>query len=369
MRHGKWGQDGAASMGFGSVLRGLAAAGGVALAIAAAPLALGPSQGAWAQGASGGRDIQALIDRIDRLQRELTTLQREVYRGRGPGAGGGTGSGPSPAAGALGAPGEPNLAAAMQVRLDEIETQMRGFTGQLEELSHAIDMLRKRVDKLSSDMDYRLKALESRATAGPQGQGRPPGFAQRNPQSAAPPGTPPAPAPGQAGVLGTIPQSDLDRGQAGAGAAAPPQEQGQAARAPTPTAPPPPKGSPEAQYRFATGLLFQSDFEGAERAFSQFLAANPDHELAGNAQYWLGETHYVRGDFRTAASVFAEGYQKYPKSGKSPDNLLKLGLSLAAIDKKESACATFERLLKEFPEADSSVRSRARSQRETLRCR
>lgn len=355
--------EGTESLRFGSFFRRLAMPGAVALAIAAAQVVPGSFQGAWAQDPSSGREVQALIDRIDRLQRELTTLQREVYRG-GARASGGEASGPPPSqgAGALGAPGEPNLAAAMQVRLDEIETQMRGFTGQLEELNHAVDTLRKRVDQLSSDMDYRLKALESRGAAAPQIHGALPGAAQ----SEGSPGAPSQAAPGQPGVLGTIPRGALEGGQGDPGAAPP---QGEVAKVPPQEGPVLPEGTPEARYKFATGLLFQSDFEGAERAFFEFLAAHPDHELAGNAQYWLGETHYVRGDFRTAAGIFAEGYQKYPKSDKSADNLLKLGLSLAAIDKKDSACATFDRLLREFPEAHSSVKSRAEAKSEALRCR
>ena len=70
-----------------------------------------------------------------------------------------------------------------------------------------------------------------------------------------------------------------------------------------------------------------------------------------------------------AARAFADGYQKYPNSAKGPDNLLKLGFAITDINKKESACATFRRLLKEFSKAAPSIKSKARSQRKKLRCR
>jgi tol-pal system protein YbgF len=318
---------------------------------------LAGSLGAWAQSAAGQNDVQALINRIDRLQREMTTLQRQVYRGGGAVI-------PGPAA--SGTPGESNLVAGMQVRLDEIESQMRGFTGKMEELQHAVSGVRKHLEKLASDIDFRLKALEARtATAGPVPSGAPPpaGSAGTTVPRAAPRLSA---APPQPGVLGTLPLRALDRpGDARQGTARGPQN----LKSPAKAAPVLPKGTPEAQYKYASDLLFSQDFGGAERAFSAFVAAHPKHRLAGSAQYWLGQSHYVRGAFRTAAAIFAEGYQKYPNSAKAPDNLLKLGMSLAAIKKKRSACATFKRLLKEFPKASRQVRSRARTQRKKLRCR
>lgn len=311
---------------------------------------------AWAQSRAGQGDVQALINRIDRLQREMTTLQRQVYRGTGV---------PGPGAAAVGVSGAPNLAAAMQVRLDEFESRMRGFTGKMEELQHAINGVRKRLDKLTSDIDFRLKALEARpAVAGPVASGAPPPGGSTNAAPVAAPNLSAAPAP--PGVLGTIPLRALERqGAAKPGTARLPPPVKSLAKA----APVLPKGTPEVQYKYASDLLFRSDFSGAERAFTAFVAVHPKHRLAGNAQYWLGETHYVRGAFRAAATVFAKGYQTYPGSAKAPDNLLKLGMSLAAIDKKKSACTTFKRLLKEFPKASRSVRSRARAQRKKIRCR
>ncbi len=321
------------------------------LAVVLGPVAAVPA-------AAQERDLRPLLDRLDRMQRELNTLQRQVYRGQRPPPG----AAPFPAApqGVPGGSAERSIVAKMQVRLDEFEFQMRNFTGKLEELSHNINQLRVRVDKLVADVDFRLNAIEKRQAAG---QPPPPGAAGAAVAAATPGGPeggPESQPPGaKPGVLGTIPAGSLG----GRGAAAPSGE------AETPPSPPPlPPRSPEEQYKFARLLLVQHDFAGAERALRAFVAAHPDHRLTGNAQYWLGETFYVRKDFTEAARAFAEGYRRFPKSKKGPDNLLKLGLSLASLGRKEDACATFARLEKEFPKAPANVRGRADAEQKRNGC-
>ncbi|MGY9006818.1 MAG: tol-pal system protein YbgF [Alphaproteobacteria bacterium] len=301
-------------------------------------------------------ELQSLINKIERLQREMSTVQQQVYRSSSDsGSSGGTAK--SAPIGQDGPSGlsDGGLAATMQVRLDEIETQMRGFTGKIEELNHDVDGINAQMKKLVSDMEFRIKALETRLS-GPVSNGATPSASAVPPQM--------TPSASQPGILGTIPLNDLN-------AVGVP---GKAGGQPTKTVALPaakilPKGTPEEQYKHATGLLFQTDYVNAERALSAFVVVHPKHKLAGNAQYWLGETHYVRKNYRNAAQVFAEGYQKYPKSAKSADNLLKLGMSLGAMGKKKSACATFKRLVKEFSKAAKRIKSRVGKQRKKLRCR
>ena len=69
-----------------------------------------------------------------------------------------------------------------------------------------------------------------------------------------------------------------------------------------------------------------------------------------------------------AASAFAEGYKRYPKSAKAPDALLKLGMSLARADQKQNACVALAKLGEEFPQAAASVRQRAASEMKKLGC-
>ena len=74
-----------------------------------------------------------------------------------------------------------------------------------------------------------------------------------------------------------------------------------------------PSESPENQYEFATSFLKVGDYSTAERAFREFVQTNPEHKLAGNAQYWYAETFRIRQLYTDAASAYLEGYQKYPK--------------------------------------------------------
>ncbi len=112
----------------------------------------------------------------------------------------------------------------------------------------------------------------------------------------------------------------------------------------------------------------QADYGEAERALKAFIGNHPDHELTGNAYYWLAETFYVRGDYEQAIQYFARGYQEFPDSIKAPDNLLKLGMSLAKMDRTKDACLTFEELDERFPDASPSIRQRAKTESRRAGC-
>lgn len=129
-----------------------------------------------------------------------------------------------------------------------------------------------------------------------------------------------------------------------------------------------PQGTPQEQYDYAFDILRRADYGRAETALRMFLEANPDDTLAGNAQYWLGETFYVRGDFEQAAVEFLSGYQTYPSSNKAPDNLLKLGLSMARLGQTDGACTALGRLATEYPDANDTIRRRAQTERARLSC-
>ena len=115
-------------------------------------------------------------------------------------------------------------------------------------------------------------------------------------------------------------------------------------------------------------MLRQANYGEAEQALKAFLDRHPDHPLAGNAMYWLGETYYVRADYQRAAVTFAQGFQTYPDSQKAADNLLKLGMSLAQLKKKQDACGTFSEVAKRYPNAAANILQRAKRERERLGC-
>ena len=299
-------------------------------------------------------NTQALIDQVNRLQRELSTLQLYVYRGEKP---------PESAVSEIYGSGGVNQtqAARIDLRLSQMESEMRSLTGQLEEQSFRIDRMNKRLDKLVADVDSRLQRLEQRTG------GRPPESAELGASQLSQPGEG-----GEAGTLGTVSEDAVSAVRSGD-----PVESGNAV--PSVVAPAGQAGSgqtayamtgatAEEQYSQAFSLLSQANYDQAERALQGFLEEHPNHRLAGNAKYWLGETHYVRGHYQDAAVAFAEGYQTYPNSTKAPDNLLKLGKSLSALGETNDACGTYGELLRRFPNAAPTVLKQADQERRRLAC-
>jgi tol-pal system protein YbgF len=348
--------------------------------------------------------VQELSAQVDRMQHELSDLQRTVYNGEAPPPGA--------------APPADATSAQLLVRVQQLEDELRQVTGKIEELNYRYTQLEQKVDKINADTDLRLRDIEGKqapaaagavgasteptAAAPAQGGISPPqsGTAAAATPTAAPPAastTPapaaaanatPPPAPGTPGVLGTISQSQLSAAEAqgpnrsaaataaaaaagGAASAGAPASTGTAAGTQVAALPQGqlPAGSPEQQYQYAWGLLRGQDYPGAEAALRAFVAQHPKDPLAGNAQYWLGETYYVRKDYRQAAVAFAEGYQHYPTSAKAPDNLLKLGLALSQIGEKTDACEAFAQLGRQFPKAQQSLKDRASVERQRLGCK
>lgn len=102
--------------------------------------------------------------------------------------------------------------------------------------------------------------------------------------------------------------------------------------------------NPRSIYDAGYNYMMASDYVSAEATFKAFLANYPQDELSGNAQYWLGESYFVRGDFRRAANEFLKGYKTYRTSQKAPDNLLRLGMSLHRLGQSAAACQTYSEL-------------------------
>ena len=129
-----------------------------------------------------------------------------------------------------------------------------------------------------------------------------------------------------------------------------------------------PDTSPEKQYEFAVSFIKVGDYETAELALREFVDTHPEHKLAGNAQYWYGETFRVRQLYQDAATAYLNGYQKYPKSSKAPVNLLKLGVMLVQIGEKEQGCSMILGLKDQYPKAKQSVIQKAEYEKKKFNC-
>lgn len=313
--------------------------------------------------ASAQQDVSNLLNRIDRLERELSDLQRSVYAGGQPPAS----SGQATALAQPGSAGGPQMAR-VEIRLQQIEEDLRRITGRVEELGYKVQNVSERMDRLQTDTDIRFRELSGDAGTGVQ-DAAPQGGGQSGPRSdLTPPVTPPNDASQSTNGtppsnLGTLTGSDLSALKT---TAPPPADA--AAPAATQSAMLPSDAPVEEQYKAAFDHLVKHDLPTAEAAFKTFLEAHPDDPLAGNAQYWLGETYYARDRYSDAAVAFLEGYQTYPDSPKAADNLLKLGMSLARIDRKEEACTTFAKLNQDFPNAPTNIKRRMINETKALNC-
>ena len=283
-------------------------------------------------------DLRPVLDRIDRLERDLNQVQRQVYRGQtttqapgGDSSGGG---------GALDA----------SVRMDQLEAQMRTLTGQLEEIQYGMSQLSTKLEKMQADNEVRFQQLEGHGGAPSADAGVPP-----------PPPTLKRSANGSEDTSRSAPASGTLGVAAPPDAGAPPNAQ-QAANVSLPN------GSALDQYNYAFGLLRESDYKSAEGAFKAFLQKHPNDPLSSNAQYWLGETYFARNDYQQAASAFAEGYQRNPQGPKAEDNLLKMGISLGNSGKKQEACFSFARLERDFPQMPPSIKDREIAEKKKIGC-
>ncbi len=291
-------------------------------------------------------EFRALAQRLQQLEAQLADLQRQTGRPGTPpppvtAAPTGRPVGPADAAATSG------MAARLQNnedRLNSFEDEVRRLTGAVETASFRAETAQTRLDKLVKDVDLRLSEIEKSLAA----------LKQR-----AATGAPPAQMGAAEPALAPAPAQTLT----------PPAGQTQA-RPPQTLTPPPgaqtaalpanqADGPPEEQYNRAFGMLTALDYPAAEGAFKAFLVRNPSHELAANAQYWLGETYYARNNYAEAANAFLVGFQKYPKGTKAPDNLLKLGLSLASMGSTKEACSALGELATAYPDAEIRLKRRA----------
>ena len=316
---------------------------------------------------------RAMEDRLDRLERDLSMLQRQVYR----------------SAGGSAVPPGSSAAVDSELRVGRLETEMRELTGRVEDAINGVEQLRRRLEQINSDIDVRFGQGQGQPTPSPPPRSAGGGavasaaagtLATRGAPPAAsaapmaPPGFPMAPG-------AFVPPPPYTYTPTGPGTLTPPRgPPGPSSLAPESESAGPgsalhpasssalPAGSASEQYNFAFGLLKQADYPAAEAALKSFVRQHPDDGLAGSAQYWLGETYYARGNYAEAAIAFAEGYKRYPKGTKAPDNLLKLGVSLARANQKQNACTALAQLDHDFPNPGNTIKERAKEEKKKLGC-
>jgi len=337
----------------------------VRLAQAAAPEAQPKAKAAPAVGAPDS----GLKQRVEQLEEQLVDMQVVVGTLESLARGGG---GAAPAGGGASYGG-----GADSVRLDGLETQLRALSAQIQQLTDQVRTLGGQPRR--SDAGHApaaplpgLSATDTADAGANSGGGAPATDAGRFGSTTVTAGSGGDVAIG--GLIETAPPAAAAPGDAPAGdvGAAPGAAPEMAALPPAFGAATAPNaadaGNAKQLYETAYGYLMQRDYGAAQGAFEDFLSRYPQDSLAGNAQYWLGEAHFVRGEYKAAASSFLKGYQNYAGNARAADSLLKLAMSLDRLGQKDAACSSFGELSTRFPNAPENVKMRAKSERQRIGC-
>jgi len=296
---------------------------------------------------------QRILDRMNALEKSMATMQQELYK-----------SGKSITKKVSDAP------------VGDEEERTRAMNGKFEEVEHHISVLATKLDKIIADIDFRLTALEKTVSANAAAAAA----ANTNNSSKPADGSTENKTAQNAPVdTASATKPDAESASTAAPSVAPAAV---AAATSTSTTTPAktdekkpaipaskPKADVAAQYEKAFEFLRLSKYDAAEKAFKDFISNNKGSDLIGNAYYWLGETYLSRENYQQAAVQFLKGYQDFPKGNKAPDSLLKLAVSLRSLQKEKEACATLDKLKKEYPKMDKDLLTKASAERKGLKCK
>tara|TARA_B100000700_G_scaffold36642_1_gene36038 strand:+ start:9835 stop:10803 length:969 start_codon:yes stop_codon:yes gene_type:complete len=290
------------------------------------------------------KKIQSIVDQIDIISQDLKTLEKAVYK-------------KSDITNKISSNNlNEDILTKHLLKLNEIESQFRDLTNRFEEVSFKLDKLSNRVSKIQSDSQLRFNDLES-ATLNLNENNK-----KNIKEKTKLKGTDKAQDFGSAPAYKTSDLPKQQETQSIETAAAVIEEKPELKESLLPDKP-----APE-QYDFAVSFMKIGDYETAEFALKEFIDKNKDHELAGSAQYWYGETFRIRQLYSDAASAYLDGYQNYPKSKKAPDNLLKLGITMVQLGEKEQGCSMIKGLKKQYPKASKSVLQKAQYEQKKFKC-
>ena len=247
------------------------------------------------------------------------------------------------------------------LKLSEIENQFQQLTNKFEEINFKLDKLSNRMSKVQADNQIRFQDLE----AGFSSEETTKKITKKNNNDSNEilPGSSEPQDLGSISYKDSTPTDTSQQTQSIDTTASIVTETFQAEEKILPDE------TPDKQYKFATSFLKVGDYSTAERAFREFVNTNPEHNLAGNAQYWYAETFRIRQLYTDAASAYLEGYQKYPKGEKAPINLLKLGVSMVQIGEKDQGCKMINGVEKQYPNANQSVIQKAKYESQKFECK
>ena len=253
----------------------------------------------------------ALQRQIDGIKEDLQVLQRQMHRS------GGVSSSQD-----------------VVVQVTQMDETLRKAIGRMDMLEHQIKTLDDKINMINKDIDVRLKMIEGKEIVGG-------GMSDQAPIKK-------FDAPIAKGAPESLVGGAISKGN-------------DLPEVKTKTA--------EQIYQEAMDAMNVGNFDDSAQKFTIVLSKFPQHKLAGNAQYWLGESYYGKKDYAKAAVAFAKGYEKYKDGNKGADNILKLGMSMQMLGKTKEACTAFVNLPKEFPKAPVNLKDKATNMAKELGCK
>ena len=290
--------------------------------------------------------LQAVADQIQVLTQDLKTLEKAVYQKSDVISSSSTSISSSEL--------NEDILTKHLLKLNEIEDQFRELTNKFEEVNFKLDKLSSRVTKIQSDNQLRFSDLENLGTENKQ-------QTKKKTKKVLPGSSQPADFGANPGYsVSNLPEEQQTSSIESAQTVI--TEEPEKRESLLPDKP------PQEQYEFAVSFMKIGDYETAEFALKEFIQKNKDHDLAGNAQYWYGETFRIRQLYSDAATAYLDGYQNYPKSKKAPDNLLKLGITMVQLGEKDQGCKMISGVKKEYPKASKSVLQKAQYEQKKFKC-
>ncbi|WP_173509201.1 tol-pal system protein YbgF [Sinorhizobium psoraleae] len=287
-------------------------------------------------------------------------------------------------------------------RIGQLEEQIRSLNGRIEEMSFQLLQMQEQIRKFQEDNEFRFQDLENgKSSSKKSGALETPNSSDQasvtpGVTDSQPPVAPPAAGndmaatganPGATGAappttLGQIifdengnPVSATTDAQPGANATLPGVGTGTADGGDAGL-----NGNPGSEqqtasldnpgdlYQSAYGHVLSGDYGLAEQEFRDYLDTFPNGDKAADASFWMGEAQYSQGKYSDAAKTFLNAHQSHGKSPKAPEMLLKLGMSLGALDNKETACATLREVNKRYPKASPAVKAKVSSEQSRFGC-
>jgi tol-pal system protein YbgF len=269
------------------------------------------------------------------------------------------------------------------VRIQQLEETIRQLNGRVEEMSFQLLQMQEQMRKSQEDNEFRFQELEKSQAGGGSAShvaAAPAAGSKKNssdevariiesPTPAAPGSTT---APGET-TLGSI---ELDSQGMPTRATTNPTARNSSSLPGGDTGPAPVASQPQTAalanegdaYRAAYNHVLSGDYKLAENEFNAYIASFPKSSRAPDARFWLGEAQYSQGKYGEAAKTFLDAHQAYANSTKAPEMLLKLGMSLAALDNRDTACATLREVPRRYPNAARPVLSKVTSEQKRLSC-